>query len=85
MSSKIGRPLGSSTVRYTVKPEARRRLRWLATKLRGLARAVVVERILADEPKTLRQLAARYGLTKHAAARAETQALAVAGVRRRAV
>lgn len=83
--AKVGRPTGSTTIRYSVKPEARRKLRRLATKLRGLARAVIVDRILADEPVTLRQLAARYGCTKHAAARAEAAALAEARIRRRAV
>lgn len=79
------RPLGSATTRYTLKPEARRRLRRLASKARGLDRAVIVERILAAEPATLRELAARYGKSKSAAHRAETTALAEARVRRRAV
>jgi len=82
--ARIGRPTGTATVRYNLKPEARRRLRRMATKLRGLPRAIIVDRILADEPTTLRQIAARYGKSKHAALRAETAALASARVRRRA-
>ena len=76
----MGRPIGSANVNYSITPDAKRRLRRLATKVKGIDRAVIVDRILSDDPDTLVAIAARYKRPKSAAYRAEVAALREARV-----
>lgn len=76
----MGRPIGSAAVTYSIPADAKRRLRALAAKARGILRAVIKDRILADEPATLREIAERYDRPKSAAYRAEIEALREARV-----
>jgi len=82
--SEIGRPIGTVTRRYRVTAKQRARLIEKASKLKGLQRAVILDRILSSSPLTLEKLAARFQRSKSMVARAEAQALADASARKAA-
>lgn len=70
---KIGRPIGSATRRYEVTGNDRRRLAKFAERTRGLERAIVRDRMLAETPVTLRAVAERFGKSRSLASKIEAR------------